>query len=202
MPMKTYETGATRAEPSWLSDWKAGPIPCVEAFRRFDALQGIAPETMLGRWRGASIVSGHPLDGVLEKLGWYGKAFESIDCEHPLLFRKASGEWTALDPALMSVALALRTPGLARCRMARLGFSAVQPLLRTRHSAAALRTIKFLGRHSAAIVYSRQPIIDHFRSIDKLRTLGLMEFQDWPQSFFFLLIRDAADLLSALRSTS
>lgn len=98
MPMKTYKTGATRAEPSWLSDWKAGPIPGVEALRRFDALQGIAPETMPGRWRGASLATGHPLDGVLEKLGWYGKAFESVDRVHPLLFRKASGELTAVEP--------------------------------------------------------------------------------------------------------
>jgi hypothetical protein len=69
---------------------KAGPISSGEALRRFDALQGVEPEAMLGRWRGATLATGHPLDGVLEKLGWYGKAFESVDSVHPLLFRKAS----------------------------------------------------------------------------------------------------------------
>jgi GXWXG protein/Domain of unknown function (DUF4334) len=200
MPAETQGIGAAGAEPPWLSDWKVGPISSVEALRRFDALQGAEPEAMLGRWRGASLATGHPLDGVLEKLGWYGKAFESLDRVHPLLFRNASGELTALDPALMPVALALRAPRLARSRMVRLGFSAVQPLLRTRHSAAALRTIEFRGRRSTTMVYDRQPIIDHFRRIDEMRVLGLMEIQDWPQSFFFLLSRDA-DLPSALRST-
>lgn len=190
MPTETQGIGAGRAEPAWLSDWKAGPISGVEALRRFDALQGTEPEAMLGRWRGASLATGHPFDGLLETLGWYGKAFESFDRVHPLLFRNTSGDLTALDPALMPVALALRAPRLARSRMARLGFRAVQPLLRTRHSAAALRTIEFRGRLSTAMVYTRQPIIDHFRRIDEVRLLGLMEIQHWSQSFFFLLSRD------------
>ena len=90
---------------------------------------------MLGRWRGTSLATNHPLDGLLEKLGWYGKAFESPDRVHPLLFLDAAGDVTALDPALMPVALALHAPRVAHSRAVCLAFAAAQPLLRTRHSA-------------------------------------------------------------------
>ncbi|MFO1143141.1 MAG: DUF4334 domain-containing protein [Amaricoccus sp.] len=190
MPEETQGTGAAGAQPQWLSDWRHSPIWCIEALRQFDALQGIEPEALLGRWRGASLPTGHPLDGLLEKLGWYGKAFESRDRVRPLLFRDASGELTALDPALMPVTLALRAPRLARSKLTGLAFSTLRPFLGTRHSGAALRAVEFRGRRSTAMVYDRQPIIDHFRRIDEARTLGLMEIQSWPQPFFFLLSRD------------
>jgi hypothetical protein len=188
--METPSSHLAAPEPRWLSGWKTGQTSGIEALARFDALEGVQPEAMIGRWRGTSLATGHPLDGLLEQLGWYGKAFESLDHVHPLLFRNASGELTALDAGMMPVALALRAPRLAQSRMARLAFSAVQPLLRTRRSAAVLQTIEFRGRRSAAMVYDRQPIIDYFRRVDDVRTLGLMQIQNWPQPFFFLLVRD------------
>jgi hypothetical protein len=198
---ETRSSGSAVTEPRWLSDWKTGHASRIEALARFDALEGVQPEAMIGRWRGMSLATGHPLDGLLEELGWYGKAFESLDRMHPLLFRDALGELTALDASLMPVSLALRAPRLARSRMVRLAFSAAKPLLRTRRSAAVLRTIEFRGRGSAAMVYDRQPIVDYFRRIDDARTLGLMEIQNWPQPFFFLLLRDDAELVAARHAT-
>ena len=46
--------------------WQIAP----KALSCFDALQSVEPEAMIGRWRGAGLPTGHPLDGVLELLGW------------------------------------------------------------------------------------------------------------------------------------
>ena len=75
---------------------------------RLDALLGVTTEAMIGRWRGTGLPTGPPLDGVLESLGWYGKAFASADRIHPLLFRARSGEVLPLDPGVMPVSVALR----------------------------------------------------------------------------------------------
>ena len=97
MEAGTQPSGSAVPEPRWLSDWKADHISSIEALVRFDALEGVQPASMIGRWQGMSLATGHPLDGLLEALGWYGKAFESLDRVHPLLFRRASGELIALD---------------------------------------------------------------------------------------------------------
>ena len=47
----------------------------------------------------------------------------------------------------------------------------------------------FRGKHSAAMIYDRKPIIDYFRKIDDDRVLGLMEMRGMERPFFFLLTR-------------
>jgi hypothetical protein len=42
---------------------------------------------MIGLWTGRGIPSGHPLDGVLENLGWFGKWFTPAMRADALLFR-------------------------------------------------------------------------------------------------------------------
>ena len=100
---------------------------------------------MIGQWRGAGLPTAHPLDGILEALGWYGKAFVTVDRVHPLLFRTRSGAVIPLDPAFMPVRAALRWPALARSAPARAAFAAGRALLRTGHSAAKLRAVTFRG---------------------------------------------------------
>jgi uncharacterized protein YjiS (DUF1127 family) len=51
---------------------------------------------------------------MLESLGWYGKALESADNVHPLLFQTRSGTLIPLDPRLMPVCVALRWSALAK----------------------------------------------------------------------------------------
>jgi hypothetical protein len=133
--------------------------------------------------------TGHPLDGVLESLGWYGKAFESAGRVHPLLFRTRSGAIIPLDPRFMPVTVAIRWPALAGSAPVRMIFAAVRPLLRTDHPAARLRAMDFRGRRSAAMIYDRKPITDHFRKIDDDRVLGLMAMRGMELPYFFLLAR-------------
>jgi hypothetical protein len=136
--------------PRWLENWLAGRADCANALSCFDTLAGLEPEFMIGRWRGAGLPTGHPLDGVLEALGWYGKAFESADRVHPLLFRTRSGAVIPLDPTFMPVRVALRWPALAKNTPVRMAFAAGRPLLRSDHSAARLRAVNFRGKRSAA----------------------------------------------------
>ena len=178
--------------PIWLEKWRREGADPASARARFDSIEGVAIDAMLGRWRGVSLPTGHPFDGVLERLGWWGKAFDAPDQVHPLLFRAGLGAPVPLDPALMPVGLAHRLPGLARSAVLHRPFAAAMPLLRTRRHAARLDVRTFRGKASAAMVYHRQPITDHFRKIDDDRVLGLMVYrQPTAPFFFFLLSREA-----------
>jgi hypothetical protein len=174
----------------WIESWLAGPAAYADALARFDALAGLEPEFMMGRWRGAGLPTAHPLDDVLEALGWYGKEFETVDRVHPLLFRIRSGAVIPLDPKFMPVSVALSWPALVKSAPVRTAFAAGRPLLRAHHSAARLRAENFRGKHSAAMFYDRRPIVDHFRRIDEDRVLGLMEMLGMERPYFFLLTRD------------
>ena len=69
-----------------------------------------------------------------------------------------------------------------------MAFAAGRALLRSDHSAASLQAVTFRGKRSAAMIYDRQPIIDHFRKIDDDRVLGIMEMRGMELPYFFLLI--------------
>ena len=147
----------TIAAPGRPENWLAGPVDCASALSCFDTLAGLEPEFMIGRWRGTGSPTGHPWDGILEALGWYGKAFESADRVHPLLFRTRSGAVIPLDPAYMPVGVALRWPALAKSAPVRMAFTVVRPLLRSDLSAARLRAVNFRGKRSAAMIYDSSP---------------------------------------------
>lgn len=181
----------TETEPPWLAAWHAGRVSTDEAISRFDSRPGLEPANLVGLWRGQSLPTGHPLDGLLEALGWYGKAIQSPDHVHPLLFSSPSGRVRPLDPSLMPTAVALRWPGFARSLAVRLVFAAAGPILQASRPGARLTLRDFRGKRSAAIIYKRQPIIDHLRSLDANRVIGLMERKGMDRPFFFLLTREA-----------
>lgn len=55
------------------------------------ALETLAPEDMLGQWHGGEFVTGHAINGVLAKAGWYGKTFVNRNDVKPLICRDADG---------------------------------------------------------------------------------------------------------------
>ena len=71
----------------------------------------------------------------------------------------------------------------------RAGFAIVRRALRARGPSASLAHIEFRGCLSIALIYDRQPIIDHFRCIDKIRLIGLMQGLQVPP--FFLLTAES-----------
>jgi hypothetical protein len=180
------------AHPERLSSRQQSPISTEQALLRFDSLGAVEPDELTGRWRGSGLHTGHPLDGLLERFGWYGKAFETSEIVHPLLFHDRKGGIYAVDPARVPLRLAMRMPALARSSLACTVFAVSRRLLRTSRPSARLRKIEDRGVASACIVYNRIPVIDHLRKVDDNHVLGLMDLRSVPQPFFFLLSRDQA----------
>ena len=160
----------------------------AEAVGRFEGLADVAPDAMVGHWRGETLATGHPFDGLLEALGWWGKQVEGPERVHPLLFRLHSGVVAPLEPAVMPTAFALALPGLARSTTMRLAFQVMAPLLVARRPGARLERRGFRGRTGTALCYLRQPITDHLRRVDDRRVIGLMERRGMAP-FLFLLTR-------------
>jgi len=157
----------------------------LEAFRR---LPSIEPREMVGLWKGRCIPAGHPFDGVLENLGWFGKRFRPELRADALLFR-SDERMIAIDPRWIPLGLALRFYEIGRTRAARNLFSYLQRRLRARGPVASLKTMVFGGVESAAMVYDNQPIVDHFRRIDEHRVMGAMTISDDERIYFFELDR-------------
>lgn len=173
-------------EPNWVRRWRRSGLSTEAALIRFDGLPCIDTGDLIGSWRGAGLPTGHPLDGLLERLGWRGKRFESEDRVDPLIFEPG----VRLDPARLPMKTALRWPRLAQGRLSRAGFVLLRPALRAHGPAAHLAPIRFRGCTSAAMIYDRQPITDHFRRIDATRVLGLMQTRLAPPYFFLLRAED------------
>lgn len=161
----------------------------VEVLGRFRELAPVDRRELVGLWRGSGVPTGHPLDGVLENLGWFGKRFHPNFRADALLFQIGPGRLVAVEPAHIPMGLALRLGSMGRTRMARHCFAYLQRLLRARGPTATLEMQDFEGINSAAMVYDRQPITDLFRRIDDVRLLGMMSYQHDPRPYFFTLVR-------------
>lgn len=160
-----------------------------QALTLFDSLDPVSIEFMLGDWTGSGVPTGHPMDGVLEDAGWYGKRFESPGRVHPLVHMTLDGQKFCIQPALMPIGLLLRYPGLKRLLNKRL-FLLMRPLTSTRHPGARLRMTEFRGVTSATMIYDRQPINDVFRKLDEDTVLGAMDMKGMERLFFFKLQRE------------
>lgn len=140
----------------------------AQALDFFDSLSAVHPQDLSGRWQGRGLATGHPMDGLLESSGWYGKQFDGVEQVHPLLF-EVGGEIFPVEPQ--------KGMPLDVTRRA------------TKHR-ARLRPVEHRGVVSAAMIYDGQPIIDHFRSVADDVLLGLMDARGLEQPYFFVLTRD------------
>ncbi|WP_141013968.1 DUF4334 domain-containing protein [Nocardioides sambongensis] len=159
-----------------------------QAWTLFDRLPGLRAVELGGRWRGRELATGHPMDGLLEATGWYGKQFDDVDHVHPLLFATAGGI-VPVDPRWAPMGLAGRVPTSAVAR-ARPAIDLLRPVLRTRRHRARLREVHHRGVVTAAMVYDHLPIIDTFRRVDDDTLLGVMDLRTHPEPYFFVLERD------------
>lgn len=161
-----------------------------EALALFDSLPPVAPEELLGRWRGSGFASGHALDGLLETYHWHGKAFRGSEDVDPLLFRTAAGEVVALRAVMPDPRWLERWPWLRRRWVGDLVQRLLLPLLQTQAPQARLRVVEHRDVTTAAMLYDRLPIVDVFRRLDASTLLGLMDARGIRQPFFFLLQRE------------
>ncbi|TXS95338.1 DUF4334 domain-containing protein [Parahaliea maris] len=70
-------------------------IGFLEAF--FDSLPAVRREAMFGRWQGGCFNTGHPGEGMLDKLNWCGKQFNSDNDVNPIMVRSADGGMEVSD---------------------------------------------------------------------------------------------------------
>ena len=172
-----------------LEIWPPEGRTTAAALALFDTLSPVALKDMIGRWRGSELPTGHPLDGLLTLYGWRGKRFTDTETVDPLLFEHGSSI-RALNPAALPLGLALALPRMVRTQTACALFHLALPLLGTSSPKARLRSVEWRGQVSAAMVYDNLPIIDHFRRVDDVRVLGVMDLRLTPAPFFFLLTRE------------
>ncbi|WP_140984739.1 DUF4334 domain-containing protein [Asticcacaulis tiandongensis] len=171
--------------PEWLRTWQTTPLDTAAGLRHFDSLPAVQVSELNGDWLGSGLHTQHPLDGLLERYGWYGKAFHTPEVVDPLLF-SVSGKIVRVDPARVPLGLALKMPRLARHPVMYGLFKVLHPLIQTSRPRARLRLVVYRGATSAAMIYDHQPITDHFRRIDERHILGLMDLRG-ALPFFFLL---------------
>jgi hypothetical protein len=176
--------------PDWLSQHEATgtATPAVLAF--FDSLPSVTLDEMTGRWRGSGLHTGHPMDGMLEAFGWWGKSFIDADTVHPLLFTDVSGRITPVSSRFLATSLMTRLPANSPLMPAvRAVWPLARALLRTHNPTARLRMMEHRGRLSATMIYDFLPIHDIFRRVDENTLLGLMDMRRMQQPFFFVLRR-------------
>lgn len=181
---------ATGDAPARLQRLSAGGATPLQALALLDSLPAVDTGFMLGAWRGAGLATGHPLDGVLEACGWWGKRFDGEEDAHPLVFSTLWGGTVRLNPGWARPALPLigRVP-LPRSAAAGRVVQALLPLLATRRSRARLRMTVYRGVCSATMVYDQLPILDVFRKVDADTVFAAMDLKGMATPYFFVLRR-------------
>ncbi|MEU5903017.1 DUF4334 domain-containing protein [Micromonospora sp. NPDC047467] len=69
-----------------------GPVSAAELDEIWAELDTVRPEGILGEWKGSAFDTGHPLNGQLDKVRWYGKTFVTRTDVKPLICRNDDGE--------------------------------------------------------------------------------------------------------------
>jgi hypothetical protein len=157
------------------------------AAKIFKELDPVDIDFMLGRWQGFEIATGHPIDGLLDASGWYGKDFVSLEEVHPLLVRGlGKNRLYPLNPGLVPLSWPL-----PRVKILRTLVGLLEPVYRTRKYRARLRMMQYKGKLTATMVYDQKPINDHFAMIDQNTVLGLMDWKGCDQPYVFVLERES-----------
>lgn len=161
----------------------------AEALAFYDTLPAVPAEDLRGEWAGSTLPSGHPLDGALERLGWYGKRFDGPDDAHPLLFDDGRGGAVAIDPARVPLPVVRRWPRGAHHAAVVRAFRAVLPVLRTTRPRARLRETRYRGVVTGTLVYDAVPVLDAFRRVDADTLVGAMDMRGLAGTYLFVLRR-------------
>ena len=171
---------------------ETGKTTTEKALQLFDALEAVNLNFMFGRWQGFGLHTSHPMDGLLEASNWYGKEFINSENVHPLLFLDNHGKIIKVAPISRAMSWALKFPIIKNDFMKPL-LRFTTPFLKTEKSQARLRMMEYRGKVSATMIYDYLPINDSFRKVDDHTVLGIMDFKDSLQPFFFVLKRRSGE---------
>ena len=128
------------------------------------------------------------MDGFLEISNWYGKEFISSEEVHPLLFLDSQGKIFKVAPHPITMNWVLKL-SILKNNYLRPVLRWTNSLLKTEKSQARLRMMEYRGKVSATMIYDYLPINDSFRKVDDNTVLGIMDYKNSPQPFFFVLKR-------------
>jgi len=159
-----------------------------EALAYYDSLPAVRAEEITGRWKGRELRTDHPMDGLLEVTGWYGKQFDGVNEVHPLLFTGADGDVFSVDPRRVPLGTAEKLP-IGAVAKARTAMPVIKPVVRTKKPRARLRNMEHRGVVTASMIYDHLPIIDSFRRASEDTLLGVMDMRQNPRPYFFILQR-------------
>lgn len=82
--MTTMNDEQARATFNALKE-RTDQIPDAEIDEFWATLPPATVEQMIGEWRGGEFVTGHKMNGLLEKARWFGKTFNSVTDVQPLV---------------------------------------------------------------------------------------------------------------------
>lgn len=176
--------GAPSRDPIQLS--------AQEALALFDRLTPCEEHILRGRWVGREIYTGHPLDGSLSNVSWYGKQFDGPDAVHPLVVADREGNPFPLNPAVVPMLLIshpVRTPDWVKSLMPWV-MAGLRPAVSARGHGARLDMVTHRGVTTTAMAYTDRPVVDIFRAVNDDIVLGSMEYPGMPRPHFFVLQRD------------
>ncbi|CUX71024.1 MULTISPECIES: GXWXG domain-containing protein [Agrobacterium] len=160
--------------------------------RVFDELDPVSTDFLIGRWKGFVIATDHPMDSLLDTLGWYGKVFKGVEDAHPLIVHSLDGtELFAIDPSRLPLSVNATSVPEAVSEFTKLS----RADLRTSFSGGRLRTVRYREKLTGSLLYDARPILDHFAKIDANTILGIMDFKDIPQAGAFVLERDEGNAI-------
>ncbi|UYL07749.1 DUF4334 domain-containing protein [Bdellovibrio sp. SKB1291214] len=163
-----------------------------EILALFDSLPPADLDFLNGRWKGFEVKTEHPLDGLLENSGWYGKLFKDTNDVHPLLFYSHDKQSVfAIDPLLVPLCISEYVP---RSKSLQQFVSLAKPVIQTKTPKARTRLIQYRGKLTASMIYDAKPIIDHFAKLDEKHLLGIMDLKGSQKPYAFILERDDLSL--------
>lgn len=165
---------------------KERKVTTNDAISIFSRLEPVTVEFMLGQWRGFEIITGHPIEGLLESSGWYGKLFENQENAHPLLMHTLNKKRLfAINPRYIPLGINFPKKNILKFFIAIL-----KPILKTKKSKARIRMIEYRGKVTGTMVYDEKGIFDHFAKINENTMLGAMDLKGAANPYFFVLERD------------
>ncbi len=190
--MQSAEDADTETTPaSQLAAFERGGGTTPKILALFDSLPPVSVEILRGRWRGSGLPSEHPMDGLLERFGWYGKEFNGPEDVQPLLCKGRGGKIFGLNPAFVPMGLVSGHVGLFHNPFAEAAFALFARAAGTTRPTARLRMTEFRGVVTATMIYDRLPIQDVFRAVACDVLVGVMDLRGMAQPFFFVLRRES-----------
>ena len=147
---------------------------------------------LAGSWR-EGVETGHPIDGLLELLGWHGKRFSGPEGAYPLVFQHTKGGALNVNPAAIPIGFVVRHPIYSGTRW-RAGSSGHPACCCKLSGRGAAGHDRYRGVVSATMIYDPLPINDVSRKVDEDCVL-VNGHAFTPQPFFFVLRREGRPTL-------